>query len=151
MADAGAPAARILLVMKAGGLILIRSRLEVLRCHSVMQLMLVLLDSDSMAIAAHRLHSNRNSQRVAAEQRQPDGYKYRNKFFNGTRHVCSLAKFGNPVKCKIRLFRPDATNKVRFSSGNKPGALRCPQSMVKLILLAPGFHRLKTVVHGVTL
>jgi len=32
-----------------------------------------------MAINACRLHHNRSSQRVAAEKRQPDGQKYRNK------------------------------------------------------------------------
>ena len=83
MADAGVSAARTLLVMEAGSLILVRSRLDVLRCHSVMQLMLVLLGSGSMAITAHRLHANRNSQHIATEQRQPNGYKYRNKCFNG--------------------------------------------------------------------
>lgn len=101
MADAGVPAVRFLLVMKAVRLILIYSRMEVLRRRDMMHVMLVLLDNDRLAIAAHRLHGNRNSQYVAAEQRQPNGYKYRNKFFNGTRHVCSLAKLGSPVKCKI--------------------------------------------------
>lgn len=85
MADARVSAARILLVMKAGGLILICSRLEVLRSRDLVHvMMLALLGNDRLAITAHCLHGNRNSQHVAAEQRQPNGYKYRNKFSNGT-------------------------------------------------------------------
>ena len=84
MADASASAARVLLVMMAGRLILICTRLEVLRSGDMMHAMLVLLDSGSMAITGHRLHANRNSQHIAAEQRQPNGDKYRNKFFNRT-------------------------------------------------------------------
>lgn len=99
MADGGVSATGILLVLKAGRLILVRSRLEVLRSRSVVHAMLVLLDSDRMAITAHRLHGDRNSQCVATEQRQPDGYKHRYNFFNETRHVRSLAKLGSPVKC----------------------------------------------------
>ena len=58
-----------------------------------------LLNNYSGATSAHRLHGNRYSQRIAAEKRQPDGYRYRNKFFDGTSHVRSLAKLGSPVKC----------------------------------------------------
>lgn len=101
MADAGASAAGILLILKAGRLIMIRSRLDVLSSRSVVHAIPVLPGSSRMAIAAHRLHGNRNSQRVATEQRQPDGYKYRNKFSDGTRHMRSLAKPGRPVKCKF--------------------------------------------------
>lgn len=82
MADAGVSAARILLIMMTGGLV-IGSRLEVLRSREIVHVMLVLLGS-GMAFIADRLHANRNSQHIAAEQRQPNGYEYRNRFSNGT-------------------------------------------------------------------
>lgn len=67
MADAGVSAGRILSVLKVCRLILIRCRLDVLRSLNVMQVVPVWLGGDRMAITAHRLHGNRNSQRVATE------------------------------------------------------------------------------------
>ena len=98
MADAGISASRILLVLEVGGLILIRSRLGVLRGSSVVQVMLVLLDNGRMTITAHRLHGSRNSQHVSAEQRQPNGQKHCNKFSERMTHVCRMANFISFVK-----------------------------------------------------
>ena len=50
-------------------LILIRSKLGMMRGSSMV---LTLLHNDSLTVAALGLHGNRNCQRVAAEQRQPN-------------------------------------------------------------------------------
>lgn len=75
MADPGVFATGILLVMEAGRLILICSRLEVLRSRDKVHAVIVLPGGGRVAITAGRLHADRNSQHVAAEQRQPDGYE----------------------------------------------------------------------------
>jgi len=97
-------AGRILLLLMAGRLIRSRVKLGVvhglLHGRSAVLVRLAPLRDGRMAITGHRLHGNRNSQRIAAEQRQPDGQNHCNKFSNGARHVRSLAKSGDPVKYK---------------------------------------------------
>ncbi len=90
-------------------MILIQSGLGVLRGSSVVQLMLVLLGSGKMTIATHRLHDNRNSQRVATEQRQPNGQKHCNKFSERMKHGYRMANFISFVK----LLQQAGCNKKR--------------------------------------
>ena len=95
--------AGIMLVLKTGRLILIGSRrLLALRNRMMVRALLAFHGNNIMVSSAHRLHRNRNSQRVAAEQRQPDGYNDRNEFSDGTWHMRSLAKLGSPVKYQTR-------------------------------------------------
>jgi hypothetical protein len=61
--------------MKAGRLILICGRLEVLRSRGMVHEVLVLPSSGRVAITAGQLHADRNSQHIAAEQWQPYGYE----------------------------------------------------------------------------
>ena len=57
-----------------------------------------LLRNCDMTVTINGLHDNRSSQRVAAEQRQPYGYQYCNKFSEGAEHLRSLAKLATSVK-----------------------------------------------------
>lgn len=91
---------------------MVRCRLGVLRRLETVPVMLVLLDDGRMAITTHRLHGNRHGQRVATEQRQPDGYEYRNKF-SDEMHVHSLAKLGSCVKYKELSIRQPRIAEVR--------------------------------------
>lgn len=60
-----------------GRLILIYSNLDIFRVlmcgYGMVRMMLVLLRNGGAAASTHRLHGNRNSQCVAAEQRKPNG------------------------------------------------------------------------------
>lgn len=100
MAGAAIVAARILLIMMAGRMIRLRVELRMMLLHgrSTALVRFTLLRDSGMTVAGHRLHDDRNSQRIAAEQRQPDGQNHCNKFSNGARHVRSLAKSGDSVK-----------------------------------------------------
>lgn len=92
-----------MLAMNATRLITIRAgRLPMLHSLSMMRARLFFLGNNGMISDVQRLHRNRNSQRVAAEQRQPDGYNDRNEFSDGTWHMRSLAKLGSPVKYQTR-------------------------------------------------
>ena len=75
------------LILMAGSLILVRVKLRMvhglLYGRSTVRLRLVLLHNGRMAAASHRLHDDRSSQRIAAEQRQPDGQDHCNKFSDG--------------------------------------------------------------------
>jgi len=75
MAGAAIFVASILLIMMAGRLIRLRVELRMVLLHgrSTAFVRLVLLRDSGMTVAGHRLHDDRNSQRIAAEQRQPDG------------------------------------------------------------------------------
>ena len=115
MADAAIIAVGILRILMAGRL-MVRCWLGVLHRLDIVHVMLVLLDNGRMAITTHCLHGNRHGQRVATEQRQPDGYGYRNKFSDEMQHVHSLAKLDSPVKCKVQSIRPVMANKVRLCS-----------------------------------
>lgn len=97
MADAAIIAVGILRTMMAGRL-MVRCRLGVLHRLQIVHVMLMLLDNGRMTVAIHRLHGNRHGHGVATEQRQPDGYEYRNKFSEEMQHVHSLAKIDSPVK-----------------------------------------------------
>lgn len=92
--------AMILLVWMAGGLI--RGKLVMVRVllhdRSAVRVWLTLLRNGGMAITAHRLHGDRNGQRVAAEERQPDGQNHRDKFSKSVQHMGSFAKLGSSVK-----------------------------------------------------
>ena len=70
-----------------GSLILIRVKLRMvhglLYGRSAVRLRLVLLHNGRRAAASHRLHGDRSRQRIAAEQRQPDGQDQCNKFSGG--------------------------------------------------------------------
>lgn len=100
MAGAAIFIARTLLIMMAGRLIRLRVGLRMVLPHgrSAALVRLALLRDSGMTVAGHRLHGDRNSQRIAAEQRQPDGQNHCNKFSKGARHVRSLAKSVDSVK-----------------------------------------------------
>lgn len=100
MAGAAIFIASILPIMMAGRLIRLRVELRMVLLHgrSTAFVRLVLLRDSGMAVAGHRLHGDRNSQRIAAEQRQPDGQNHCDKFSNGAMHVRSLAKSSDLVK-----------------------------------------------------
>lgn len=70
--------------------------------YKLVHLVLVDLHSYRAAVTAGNLHRNRRSQCATAEQRQPDGQKYRNKLSDWTEHGLSLAKFSRIVKWKRR-------------------------------------------------
>lgn len=89
------------IALVAGGLILFRGKLAVMvrvLLHGRSAVQLILLRSDGMTVAAHRLHGDRNGQRIAAEERQPDGQDHCDKFSGGAEHGRSLAKAGGSVK-----------------------------------------------------
>ena len=69
MAGAAIFVARILLIMMAGRLIRLRVELRMVLLHgrSTAFVRLVLLRDSGMAVAGHRLHGDRSSQRIAAE------------------------------------------------------------------------------------
>ena len=67
MADAGTSAGRILPFLNICRLIQAISRLGVLRSQGTVRTMLAFLGNNSITTAAHRLHGDRNSQRIAAE------------------------------------------------------------------------------------
>lgn len=77
-----------------------------LRGRSAVRLVLALLCDNGRAVASQRLHADRNSQSIAAEQRQPEGQRHGDKFSDGTKHVFSLAKFVNYVKRKMLRLIP---------------------------------------------
>ena len=90
-----------MLVLRLGRLSLIHHRLDnkLGMMHVLMHIcsLLRLLRYDSLTASAMRLHGDRAGQCVAAEQRQPNGQKYYNKFFaSGHRH--SLTKLTTSVK-----------------------------------------------------
>ena len=84
----------------AGRLMLACGNLGMVRMllHGLSAVQLTLMRGGRMAVAAHRLHGGRNGQRVAAEERQPDGQDHCDKFSESTEHGHSLAKSGTPVK-----------------------------------------------------
>lgn len=85
----------------AGGLILFRGKLVVMvrvLLHGRSAVQLILLHSGGMTVTTHSLHGDRNSQHIAAEERQPDGQDHCNKFWGGAEHGHSLAKLGGSVK-----------------------------------------------------
>lgn len=90
------------IALVTGGLILFRGKLVMVRMllhgRSAVRVWLTLLRNGGMAVTAHRLHGDRNSQRVAAEERQPDGQNHCDKFSKSVRHMDSLAKLGSSVK-----------------------------------------------------
>lgn len=108
MAGAAIVAARILLIMMAGRMIRLRVELRMMLLHgrSTALVRFALLRDSGMTVAGHRLHGDRNSQRIAAEQRQPDGQNHCNKFSNGARHMRSLAKSGDSVKYESAAVQP---------------------------------------------
>lgn len=76
------------IALMAGGLILFRSKLAVMVCvllrgRCAVRLGTSLLRNGGMAVAARRLHGDRNGQRIAAEERQPDGQHHCDEFSDG--------------------------------------------------------------------
>lgn len=76
------------IALVAGGLILFRGKLAVMVCmllrgRCAVRLGTSLLRNGGMAVAARRLHGDRNGQRVAAEERQPDGQHHCDMFSDG--------------------------------------------------------------------
>jgi len=98
MAGAAIIAGRLALVTRR--LILIRGRLGMVRMllYGRIAVRRALLRNSRMTIAVHRLHGDRNSQRIAAEKRQPDGQNHCNKFSGGAQHGRSLANSCGSVK-----------------------------------------------------
>ena len=92
--------AMILLVWVAGRLICGKPVMVRVLLHdrSAVRVWLTLLRNGGMVVTAHRLHGDRNSQGVAAEERQPDGQYHCDKFSKSVRHMGSLAKLGSSVK-----------------------------------------------------
>lgn len=88
------------LALVAGGLIQICGRLVMVRMllRGRSAVRLALLRHSGMAVTVHRLHSDRNGQCIAAEERQPDGQDHCDKFSGSAKHGCSLAKAGSSVK-----------------------------------------------------
>ena len=77
----------IMLLVMRDGLALI-CKLGVMRGSG---LMLSLRYDNSLTITLLRLHGNRNSQRIAAEQRKPDRQENCSKFFEQRKHAVNLA------------------------------------------------------------
>ena len=68
---------------------------------SLLRLLRILLHNDSLTVSPIGLHSKRTGQRIAAEQRQPNGQNYCNEFSGETEHVRSMAKLATSVKRKL--------------------------------------------------
>ena len=86
----------VLLVVVTGSRIVIRGKVCLMHMlvpgWRLVRVMHALLRHGGMATSALRTHGNRFGQRIAAEQRQPDGQKYGNKFSDRTEHVSRVAK-----------------------------------------------------------
>ena len=74
-----------------GRLNLIRIKLALVRLV-LMQLLQVLLHNGNLTMAAADLHDDVHSQRIDAEQRQPNSQQHSNKFFGAMKHGCILAR-----------------------------------------------------------
>ena len=73
----------LILIWVTGGLIQVSVKLGLVRLlcvRSAMRHRFARLHHGGMMAVGHSLHGNRNGQRIAAEERQPDGHDQCNKF-----------------------------------------------------------------------
>lgn len=73
-------------------LLLMARRGHMVQARAIMRrvLHMLLADGSLVRVMFALLHRDRNGQRVAAEQRQPDGKQYGDQFSVWTKHVRSL-------------------------------------------------------------
>jgi hypothetical protein len=100
LADSAILVRRVRLIVLVILLLLMPGRLICGKLHVLMRVMCVRLHDiglfdagqHNMAVTTMGLHGNRSSQRVAAEQRQPNGQQHSNELSEWAIHIYSLAK-----------------------------------------------------------